>query len=110
LILVSPGGLALPFQRNAGIPGANSYFGVETMAEKKAKGKIVIQRERCKGCQLCFAVCPNHRIGPDDSLNKKGYLPARFSEEVEEGQKGCTGCAQCATVCPEVAIEVYRAK
>ncbi len=80
------------------------------MAEKKVKGKIVINRERCKGCQLCFEVCPNKRISSDDSLNRKGYLPARFEENPDPGKKECTGCAQCALVCPEVAIEVYRAK
>jgi 2-oxoglutarate ferredoxin oxidoreductase subunit delta len=80
------------------------------MGEKKAKGKIKINRERCKGCQLCFEVCPNHRIGPDKSLNQKGYIPACFNENSAEGLKSCTGCCQCAIVCPEVAIEVYRAK
>lgn len=79
-------------------------------SEKKAKGKIKINRERCKGCQLCFQVCPNRRIGEDKSLNLKGYTPACFIEMPAEGEKACTGCAQCATVCPEVAIEVYRAK
>ena len=79
-------------------------------AEKKAKGKINIDRERCKGCLLCMEVCPSRRISADDALNKKGYAPARFEEKIGEDEKGCTGCAQCATVCPEVAIEVYRAK
>lgn len=79
-------------------------------AEKKAKGKIKVDRERCKGCHLCIEVCPSHRIAPDDVLNKKGYVPIRFEETFKEGEKGCTGCAQCAIVCPEVAIEVYRAK
>jgi 2-oxoglutarate ferredoxin oxidoreductase subunit delta len=78
--------------------------------EKKPKGKIKIDRERCKGCRLCMEVCPNQRIEIDDALNKKGYAPARFNEDDEVDQKGCTGCAQCAMVCPEVAIEVYRAK
>jgi 2-oxoglutarate ferredoxin oxidoreductase subunit delta len=78
--------------------------------EKKIKGKIKIDRERCKGCRLCMEVCPNQRIEIDDALNKKGYAPARFNDEDEVDRKGCTGCAQCATVCPEVAIEVYRAK
>jgi 2-oxoglutarate ferredoxin oxidoreductase subunit delta len=78
--------------------------------EKKTKGKIKIDRERCKGCRLCMEVCPNQRIEIDDALNKKGYAPARFDEEDEVDRKGCTGCAQCAMVCPEVAIEVYRAK
>jgi 2-oxoglutarate ferredoxin oxidoreductase subunit delta len=78
--------------------------------DKKAKGKIRIDRERCKGCLLCIEVCPSRRIGADKNLNKKGYAPACFEEKLKEGEKGCTGCAQCATVCPEVAIEVYRAK
>ncbi|MFO7599147.1 MAG: 4Fe-4S binding protein [Candidatus Desulfacyla sp.] len=80
------------------------------MAKNTKKGKIVIDRERCKGCHLCIDACPNNRIEVDASLNKKGYSPARFKETVNEGEKGCTGCAQCATVCPDVAIEVYRAK
>jgi 2-oxoglutarate ferredoxin oxidoreductase subunit delta len=49
-------------------------------------------------------------IEVDKTLNKKGYSPALFKETSKENEKGCTGCAQCATVCPEVAIEVYRAK
>ena len=80
------------------------------MAPKKKKGKIEIDRDRCKGCYMCIEVCPNNQIEVDDSLNKKGYYPARFKQNPKEGEKECTGCAQCATVCPDVAIEVYRAK
>ena len=80
------------------------------MAKQTKKGKISIDRERCKGCQICIDICPTKRIEVDKSLNKKGYSPARFKENVSEGEKGCTGCTQCAMVCPEVAIEVYRAK
>ena len=83
---------------------------VQVMPEKKAKGKVVIDRERCKGCELCIDHCPSHRIELEKALNRKGYTPARFNENVEKDEKGCTACAQCATVCPEVAIEVYRAK
>ena len=83
-------------------------FGV--MIKKTTKGKIIIDRERCKGCRLCIDACPNSAIEVDKSLNKKSYFPALFKEAPVEGKKGCTGCAQCATVCPEVAIEVYRAK
>ena len=79
-------------------------------AQKKTKGRIKIDRERCKGCHLCIEVCPIHGIEPENGLNKKGYIPVHPRQETKEDEKGCTGCAQCATVCPEVAIEVYRAK
>ena len=80
------------------------------MAQKTKKGKIVVDRERCKGCLLCIEVCPTESIDVDSELNRKGYFPARFKTNRKEGEKDCTGCTQCALVCPEVAIEVYRAK
>ena len=88
----------------------HSTQAAETMAKNTKKGKIIIDRERCKGCHLCIEVCPNGVIEVDESLNAKGYAPALFKENTNEGEKGCIGCAQCALVCPEVAIEVYRAK
>jgi 2-oxoglutarate ferredoxin oxidoreductase subunit delta len=73
-------------------------------------GKIEVDIERCKGCQLCFGVCPSGCIDESDSPNRMGYRPARFTQNPNGSKKGCTGCAMCATICPEVAIEVYRAK
>jgi len=67
------------------------------------KGRIEINGERCKGCELCIAFCPKHIITVSPRLNAAGYLPATCADNRE-----CTGCAFCATVCPEVAIEVYR--
>jgi 2-oxoglutarate ferredoxin oxidoreductase subunit delta len=55
-------------------------------------------------------VCPSKVIEVDPRLNKKGYQPALFKENSGKGEKGCTGCTMCAVVCPEVAVEVYRAK
>jgi 2-oxoglutarate ferredoxin oxidoreductase subunit delta len=72
------------------------------------RGKIVINQERCKGCHICFDFCPLKLISVAPDLNRKGYQPARFNEHTTDGNKTCTGCAACATVCPEVAIEVYR--
>lgn len=80
------------------------------MAQNKKKGKIIVDRERCKGCYLCIEVCPFHIIEVDQELNRKGYHPARPKEDISEDGKGCTACTMCALVCPEVAIEVYRAK
>jgi 2-oxoglutarate ferredoxin oxidoreductase subunit delta len=72
------------------------------------KGSIVIDRERCKGCHICFDFCPLGLISVAPGMNRKGYQPAWFDETPPNGNKTCTGCAMCATVCPEIAIEVYR--
>jgi 2-oxoglutarate ferredoxin oxidoreductase subunit delta len=74
------------------------------------KGRIEINRERCKGCGLCILVCPKKKVEISPKLNTKGYYPACFLEEdvVENDKIECTGCAMCAVMCPDVAIEVYR--
>jgi 2-oxoglutarate ferredoxin oxidoreductase subunit delta len=77
------------------------------MAEKKRKGRIVIDEELCKGCYLCISVCPNEVISISEKLNHQGYYPSETNNDSSEGNK-CTGCAMCATICPDVAIEVYR--
>jgi 2-oxoglutarate ferredoxin oxidoreductase subunit delta len=71
-----------------------------------AKGRIVIDSERCKGCELCASVCPHHAIHMADTFNTKGYRPAEWADTDE----ACTGCATCAVVCPDTAIKVYRQK
>ena len=67
------------------------------------KGYIEIDKELCKGCEICISFCPKGVILQSDKLNQSGYLPALYNDNGE-----CTGCAICALVCPEVAIEVYR--
>jgi len=69
----------------------------------KKQGRIEIDREFCKGCEICIAFCPEKAIVIAAELNAAGYLPASLAEDGK-----CTGCAVCAIVCPEVAIEVYR--
>jgi 2-oxoglutarate ferredoxin oxidoreductase subunit delta len=67
------------------------------------KGEIKVDRERCKGCQLCIEFCPKKCIAVSPDLNEKGYYPAMLSKS-----EACTGCSICAVVCPDLAIEVYR--
>lgn len=69
------------------------------------KGTIVIDQERCKGCTLCAAVCPQSVIVMEnDRLNLRGYHPA----SLVEADAHCTGCGVCAVICPDVCITVYR--
>lgn len=66
-------------------------------------GKVIIDIERCKGCELCISVCTKNGIVISKRSNKAGYFPA---QSVNKGD--CTGCAMCAIICPEAIIEVYR--
>ena len=67
------------------------------------KGHIIINRDLCKECHLCIHFCPKDHIEPTKEYNIQGYRPAAVREGTE-----CTGCGICATMCPDVAIEVYR--
>ena len=69
-----------------------------------AHGRIEIDFERCKGCELCIPACPQDVITLAVSLNEKGYRPALFDDPHDD----CTGCALCAVVCPDGTITVYR--
>jgi 2-oxoglutarate ferredoxin oxidoreductase subunit delta len=69
-----------------------------------AKGRILVDVERCKGCELCRSACPPGVIEFSDSRNSKGYRPAMLVES----SGSCTGCALCAVICPEACITVFR--
>lgn len=70
----------------------------------KAKGDIVIDVEKCKGCELCVSTCPEEVILMSKDVNGKGYHYAMKQNEL------CTGCTNCAVVCPDGVITVYRLK
>lgn len=67
------------------------------------KGKVEIDRERCKGCKYCILFCPEGVIVMDGEFNSNGYFPAKPAH-----QERCTGCTICAQVCPDIAITVWR--
>jgi len=68
------------------------------------KGKIEIDAELCKECGLCITVCRQGNLAFSTQLNSGGYHPVVFKDNGK-----CNGCALCALMCPDCAIEVYRA-
>jgi len=69
-----------------------------------AKGTIVIDTEKCKGCAVCTTACPNGVIALSSKVNSKGY---NYLSMVNDK---CTGCTNCAVICPDGIITVYRVK
>lgn len=66
--------------------------------------RIEVSDFYCKGCGLCVDACPKDIIELDQSIiTAKGCHPARLVDE-----NACIGCANCATMCPDVAIKVWR--
>ncbi len=71
----------------------------------KIKGKVIIDVERCKGCEVCVAACPSDVLSLSRKVNGKGYNYASVVKAED-----CVGCASCALVCPDSCIVVYREK
>ena len=65
------------------------------------KGKIIIDRELCKGCFLCVRACPVKVLEIDTELNSSG----NYSAKIIDAEK-CIACGNCYEVCPDVCIEV----
>jgi 2-oxoglutarate ferredoxin oxidoreductase subunit delta len=71
----------------------------------KIKGAVVIDKEVCKGCNLCVAACALDVLTLHKEVNSKGYNYSYMSNP-----DACTGCINCALVCPDSCITVYRVK
>jgi 2-oxoglutarate ferredoxin oxidoreductase subunit delta len=67
------------------------------------KGKVVIDRELCKGCFLCIRACPVKVLEQSTIPNSSGSYP---SEPVHPEK--CIACGNCYLVCPDVCLELYE--
>lgn len=69
-----------------------------------AKGKLIFEYEKCKGCELCVAACPKKILTLDPKkINQKGYNLVTVVDE-----NACIACAFCATMCPDSVITVIK--
>ena len=71
----------------------------------KIRGTIVVNTNRCKGCNLCVVACPSEILGLSKEVNAKGYHYAQIDQEEK-----CIGCTNCGYVCPDGCITVYKVK
>ena len=69
----------------------------------KFSGADVVDKEKCKGCNLCVVACPTKTLALAKEVNGNGY---NYSEMVNP--EACIGCASCALVCPDSVITVYK--
>jgi 2-oxoglutarate ferredoxin oxidoreductase subunit delta len=65
------------------------------------RGTVVIELERCKGCELCIPACRPGVLSMSEEANAHGFRFPLLSP-------GCTACRACREVCPDFVFEVYR--
>ena len=66
--------------------------------------KVVVDDERCKGCNLCVTACPNDAL----ALSKTRYNSRGLAIVELVNNDACTSCGICSKICPDVALEVYK--
>ncbi len=62
---------------------------------------VLIDRDRCKGCELCLHACPQEVLALSRELNARGNFFARAVDP-----RHCIGCRMCGIACPDTAIEL----
>ncbi|MCX7769451.1 MAG: ferredoxin family protein [Proteobacteria bacterium] len=68
-----------------------------------SKKKVIIDEQRCKGCQICIVQCKRGVLKLGNKINKLGYRYVEVNK-IED----CTACGICAEMCPDVVIEVWK--
>lgn len=63
--------------------------------------QAIINKEKCKGCEICKNMCPQKIIGMSKKINVKGYC---YAEVIDAPR--CIACKVCAISCPDQAIEI----
>lgn len=64
-----------------------------------ARGRVLVVKDRCKGCEFCVNYCARGVLGMSKSFNRKGY---HYPEA--DPARTCVNCRFCEAICPEFAI------
>ena len=63
------------------------------------KINFYIDKERCKGCEICVEVCQTSVLEISEKQNAQGY-----SFPVATAPDRCISCGLCEMLCPDFAI------
>lgn len=62
---------------------------------------ITIDKDFCKGCNLCIVNCPKDVLAVSRDRGKAGFLVPEAARP-----EACTACRLCEVICPDMAIVV----
>lgn len=64
---------------------------------------IRINKEWCKGCNICIQICPVNALKESEKINRRGiHLPELKNDDL------CIKCGLCELHCPDMAIFVIK--
>ena len=67
-------------------------------------GYVEVNRDHCKGCDLCVVSCPTDVLELEPrEVNDRGYHYVYM-----KNPDNCIGCANCGYVCPDACLTVYN--
>jgi 2-oxoglutarate ferredoxin oxidoreductase subunit delta len=64
--------------------------------------KLIINKDKCKGCRLCILTCPKKALLDADHRNSKSYIPIQVDDDK------CNKCGLCYIVCPDYVFEILE--